>query len=100
MALRPGDLVGDLGDLVVDLLEAAVRSEGKGQLNIGKLLRACAASLARSAAAERGFPREPRLLADDLRTVSTGRRPKRNGPPSMSCDTCAMPIPCWRIASR
>ena len=44
------------GALSVDLLEAAIRTEGKGQLNIGKLLRACAVSVPQSAAGEGGFP--------------------------------------------
>lgn len=58
------------GDLVIDLLEAAVRVEGKGQLNIGKLLRASAAAVARREAAKTGLPTDPEALVDDLRQLS------------------------------
>lgn len=56
--------------LIVDLLEAAIRTEGKGQLNIGKILRACATALAQSEAAHRGFPDDRGELAADLAAIA------------------------------
>lgn len=57
-------------DLVVDLLQAATRTEGKGQLNIAKMLRASAHALLRTAAAEKGFPDDLHDLVADLRALS------------------------------
>ena len=54
------------GDLVASLVEAAVRADGKGQLNISKLLRASATAVVRKAAAARGYPHDAELLAGDL----------------------------------
>jgi hypothetical protein len=56
----------EMGDLVASLEQAAVRADGKGQLNISKLLRASATALVRRAAAARGYPDESELLAADL----------------------------------
>lgn len=75
-------------ELVVDLLEAAVRTEGKGQLNIGKVLRAAGSAVARAAAAERGFPTDPGLLAADLRRLS--KRLRLAGVHPSICDQVAL----------
>lgn len=62
-----GDAVGQL---VIDLFEAAVRVEGKGQLNIGKWLRASATALALRAASRHGYPRDTGQLVSDLDWLS------------------------------
>lgn len=72
------------GDLIVDLLEAAVRTEGKGQLNIGKLLRACATSVAQSAAGAGGFPDDREQLAEDL--IALSERLRESGLSPEICD--------------
>lgn len=59
-----------VGDLIADLLQAAVRTDGKGQLNVSKLLRASAHALAQSSAAVKGFPDDVDRLARDLRSLS------------------------------
>lgn len=56
----------EMRDLVASLVQAAVRTDGKGQLNISKLLRASATAIVRQAAAEGGYPDDPELLARDL----------------------------------
>lgn len=58
------------GDLMIDLLAAAVRAEGKGQLNIGKLLRASAAAVSRGGAAATGFPADSGGIVEDLHDLS------------------------------
>lgn len=60
----------EAGDVAIDLLGAAVRAEGKGQLNIGKLLRATAAGVVRCEAAKTGFPTDSQSLVRDLRSLS------------------------------
>lgn len=64
-------------DLVASLEEAAVRADGKGQLNISKLLRAAATAVVRRAAAARGYPDDAELLAGDL--LNLADRLKRTG---------------------
>jgi hypothetical protein len=76
------------GALSVDLLEAAIRTEGKGQLNIGKLLRACAVSVTQSAAAEGGLPDDREQLAQDLLALS--QRLKVSGVPAEISDRVAL----------
>lgn len=78
----------DRGDLIVDLLEAAVRTEGKGQLNIGKLLRACATSVGQAAAAGSGLPDDRQQLAEDLASLAI--RLRESGLSDETCDRVAL----------
>lgn len=57
---------GDWAQTVVHLLALADRMEGHGQLNIAKLARAAADSLARRAAYLLNLPQDPDALASDL----------------------------------
>ena len=91
------------GALSVDLLEAAIRTEGKGQLNIGKLLRACAVSVTQSAAGEGGFPDDREQLAQDLLALSQrlkvsgvparDQRSRRSGEPTGGPGRAELPRP-------
>lgn len=60
----------DSDGVVVETLRMAIRAEGKGQLNLSKLLQATATSMARSAAADGGLSDDPEAIARDLRALA------------------------------
>ncbi len=58
-----------LGKDLVDLCELATRVEGKGQLNVGKILRAAADAIARRQAFQHGLSTDTEEIISDLRRM-------------------------------
>ncbi len=67
MSINPEQLGKDL----IDLCELATRVEGKGQLNIGKILRAAADAIVRRQAFEHGLSTDTEEIISGLRVMGT-----------------------------